>query len=110
MSEQMLREEARGGGQAPITAGRLQLRTMTVVYNNTAYFQSVVTPDGGRASSTKTFSNNLGGVSLESGKHRFMVLSNAQTVTIQLTSDSHLPCYFTSAEWEGHFTSRSQRA
>ncbi len=115
LSEQILREEARGGGQAQITAGRNQLRYMTFAYNDTAYFSVETTPTG-RTVSTKTFSGMVPGVgspgevNLSSGEFRVAVFSQASEVVIELVSDSHLPCYFTGAEFEAFYHSRSQRA
>jgi hypothetical protein len=115
LSEQILREPSPGGGQVQVTAGRSQLRYMTVVYNNSVYFSTEVTPTG-RDTSVKSFSglipgvNGPGEVNLSSGEFRFPILSQSSEVTIELVSDSHLPCYFTSAEIETFYHSRSQRA
>ncbi len=115
LSEPVLREEARGGGQSVVSAGRLQIRNYTVVYNATGYFVTEVTPTG-RTMSTKVFNGLTAGVSaignanLASGKFRFPVFAQSNQAVMVLESDSFLPCHFTGAEWEGHYTSRSQRA
>ncbi len=114
-SKQTLREEAKGGGQAEISAGRNQIRNLTVNYTDTVYFSTEVTPTG-RNVSTKVFSgfipgvNSPGEVSRLSGKFRIPVRSQSSEVVIELVSDSHLPCFFTGAEFESFYHSRSQRA
>ncbi len=115
LSEQVLREEAKGGGQSSILAGRIQMRYYTVGYNDTGYFEASATPTG-RDASTKVFTGFTLGVSspgtltLPSGKFRFPIFAQSNEVTVKLTSDSFLPCHFTALEYECHYTSRSQRA
>lgn len=115
-SEPVLREEAKGGGQTAVQSGRLQIRTWRFTYHKTAYFSTEVTPLG-RDTFEKVFNSqalsgiaNTGEVYLASGSFRFPVLAKAGEFTVHISSDSFLPCHFTGAEFEGHFTSRSQRA
>ncbi len=102
-------------GQSIVANGRWQLRTCTLVYNNTGYFKTSVTPVG-RDTSVKEFSNvtlgvdPLGVARLGTDRFRFAVLSNSQNVVIVVSSDSHLPFHITSAEFEGEFSGRSGRA
>jgi len=110
-SEQVLKQE-----QEPMTIGRLQLRNFNVVYNNSGFFETVVTPTARDAKTSKftgrlvgSAANILGKVALETGTFRFGVNSNSQEVIIELRSDSFLPCSFQSAEWEGYFVMRSRR-
>jgi hypothetical protein len=115
LSEPVLREEARGGGQSVITSGRLQVRRFLVNYSNSGYFRSEVTPTA-RLLSTKVMNaltpgvNGLGVVNLRSGTFPFTVFARSNEFVAELVNDSFLPCFFTGAEWEAHFTSRSQRA
>lgn len=110
-SEQVLKNN-----KEPMTTGRLQLRNWNVVYNDTGFFETRVTPTA-RDTKTSTFTgrlvgsaaNILGQVALETGTYRFGVNSNSQEVQIELQSDSFLPCSFQSAEWEGYFVMRSRR-
>ena len=110
-SEQVLKNN-----KEPMTTGRLQLRNWNVVYNDTGFFETKVTPTA-RDPKTSTFTgrlvgsaaNILGQVALETGTYRFGVNSNSQEVQIELQSDSFLPCSFQSAEWEGYFVMRSRR-
>ena len=99
-----------------MTIGRLQLRNFNVVYNNSGFFETVVTPTARDAKTSKftgrlvgSAANILGKVALETGTFRFGVNSNSQEVIIELRSDSFLPCYFQSAEREGYFVMRSRR-
>jgi hypothetical protein len=110
-SEQVLKNN-----NEPMTTGRLQLRNWNVVYSDTGFFQTEVTPTA-RPTKTAKFTgrlvgssaNILGQVAIENGTFRFGVNSNSQEVNIELVSDSHLPCSFQSAEWEGFFVLRSRR-
>jgi len=110
-SEQVLKQN-----DEALLRGRLQLRNMDVVYNDTSYFEIDVTPKQ-RSTSTKVFTgrlmgsveNILGQVPVESGRYRFPVLSKSDQVEIKLKSDSFLPCTFMSAEWEGLFNVRARR-
>ena len=100
----------------PVTTGRLQLRNLTVVFNDTGFFEAVITPDN-RDATTAQFTgrivgaanNQIGNVSIESGNFRIPVLAQSKTVTVELQSDSFLPCVFQSAEWEGVFNLRNRR-
>jgi hypothetical protein len=100
----------------PITIGRLQLRNLSVVYYDTGYFEAKVSPKN-RDVSVVTFTgrvlgsinNTLGSVPLETGTFRVPVLAKNDQVTLELISDSFLPCAFQSAEWEGYYVLRSGR-
>ena len=98
------------------TAGRLQLRTFRIVYEDTTFFKVQVTP---LFRSTYEYEFNglflnegaslLDTVRLSDGAFRFPVQAQNDQVTISVVSDSHLPCAFQSAEWEGFYTIRSRR-
>ena len=100
----------------PITTGKLQIRNYAVVYNNTGFFKVNITPLR-RSTYTRTFTGRIVGAStnilnqaaIDSGTYHFGVLGNAGLVTVELESDSHFPCVFQSAEWEGFFVLRSRR-
>lgn len=115
-STMVIKEESVGGGQMTIGEGRIQLRKVTVLYNDTGYFRAEVTPFR-RDTYTYTFSgrvvgsgkNLIGKVSIEEGKFTIPVAAKNDQVTIELVNDSFLPCYFLSAEWEAFYTIRSRR-
>jgi hypothetical protein len=115
-SQQTLRENAQGGGQNPIALGRMQLRRWSVVYSNTGYFNAKVLAVGRDEAVYKFTGRILGSVGsvlgqagLYEGTFHFPVLSKNDRVTIELESDSFLPCHFLSAEWEGFYSIRSKR-
>ena len=99
-----------------ITTGHLQLRNYAVVFNNTGFFNVVLRPLK-RTPYTRTFTGRVVGSSanilnvaaIESGTYRFGVIGNSSVTSVTIESDSHLPCVFQSAEWEGFFNLRSRR-
>ncbi len=101
---------------SPRKDGRLQLRSFAVSFNETGYFETKVTPEGRDTSTHKytgrtlgTNSNRVGRVQLSSGVYRFPIMTNAQTVTIEIENNTHLPSSFQSVEWEGLYNSRATR-
>jgi len=110
-SEQVIKQD-----NAPVTIGRLQIRNWNLVYNDSGYFLTKVSPNK-RPTSTKVFTgrnlgslnNIIGTVSIDSGTFQFPVLAKSTDVKITLESESFLPCIFQSAEWEGYYTLRSKR-
>ncbi len=115
MSPPVLREPSPNGGQTAVIDGHYSIRTFTVQFDQTTSFEVWVALPG-RETKTKVFNSltlgvgSPGTVFLAAGKLRALVGSEASRVSISLVSDSHLPCHFSSASWEGHFTQRSQRA
>jgi hypothetical protein len=99
-----------------ITTSVLHLRNYTVVYNNTGFFKVVVEPLK-RTPYTRSFTgriiggsaNVLNKAAIDSGTYRFGVIGHSGETKIRLESDSHLPCQFQSAEWEGFYVLRSRR-
>lgn len=100
----------------PITTAVLHLRNYAVVYSDTGFFKVKIQPLK-RDLYERTFSGRIVGSStnilnkaaIDSGTYRFGVVGHAGETTITLESDSHLPCVFQSAEWEGFFKLRSRR-
>jgi hypothetical protein len=112
----VIKEESVGGGQMTVGEGRIQLRRITLLYNNSGYFRVEVTPFrrnlynyifSGRV--VGSGSNLIGKVSVEEGRFTFPVASKNEQVLIEIVNDSFLPCFFLSAEWEAFYTIRSQR-
>lgn len=113
----MVREDASGGGGVqPVGEGRLQLRRMSLTYNNAGYFRSEVTPKY-RDTYRYVFSgrivgsgqNAVGAIAIEQGVFRFPLSAKNDQVEIVLINDTFLPSAFLSAEWEGFFQIRSKR-
>jgi len=103
------------GSRTRIREGRLQIRNWTVSFNDTGFFQSSVTPVG-RDPSVSTFTGTIvgtglaGTVNLEDGDFTFAVQSRNENLTITLTNNSHLPCNFVNAEWEGYYVSQASNS
>jgi len=112
----LVREGAPGGGQQPVGEGRVQVRQLTLTYNQSGYFRTEVTLKN-RQTYRYVFSgrvigslqNKLGAISIEEGLFKFPVQSKNDQVAIDVINDSFLPCAFLSAEWEGFFVIRSRR-
>ena len=118
LSEPVLKRPKADGGYEMIAVGRHQLRYMTVVYDDTAFFKVKVTPDvGGNPGTTVEYPFSgrflsaggfLGSVPSESGDFRFPVFAESDSVSIIIENDSPLPSNIQSIEFEANYTSRSQ--
>ena len=104
-----LGDQYASGSRTRVKDGTLQIRNWTVSYNDTSYFQAVVTPIA-RDASTTTFTGTVvgsglaGRVNLEDGDYEFSVLSRNEGLVVSLTNNSHLPSNFVNAEWQGYYT------
>jgi hypothetical protein len=116
-SEQVVRNN-----DEPINIGRLQIRNITVVYNDTGFFYAEVRPEGASNAANRTSylskftgrvvgggTNILNQPAISSGTFRVGVMANSQNLEVELYSESHLPAAFQSAEWEGYYNIRSNR-
>ena len=116
----VLKRPKDGGGYEMVSVGRHQLRYMTVVYDETAFFKvrystkvgggqftdPVEYPFSGRFLSSGGF---LGSVPSETGKFRFPMFAESDSVKIEILNDSPLPSNIQSVEFEAYYTSRSQK-
>lgn len=108
----------------PVTTGRLQLRTFTVYFTDTAYFRTKVAPYGAALAPDQQdvipakladFTGKVVGRAdlilnrpvKHTGSYSFQVYGDAAQATITLTNDTHVGCTFVSAEWEGFYYRRS---
>jgi hypothetical protein len=113
-SQPTLQENSERGGRAAVTSGRWQLHTGSVSYDRSLYFEIHVTPEL-CDTSVYLFSGEtigllpLGIPELSAGEFDFPVMSKNDQVSIEIVSKSHLPCFLTSAEWHGSFTTASTR-
>lgn len=104
------------GEKMAVRMGRLQMRKWQISYETTGFFKVEVKPDSRdlktyeyssrRVSFTNTQPDR---VSLESGSFSFPILAQNDKVTVDLKSDSYLPCRFIQAEWEGNYSVHSRR-
>lgn len=114
-SEQFMREAKADGNELSVIDGRLQLRTFSVRYENSGYFELRIKPEG-RDEAVYKFTGKVlgsnsvpGQVNLASGTFTRPVMCRSSNVTVKLINDSPLPSRFLSASWEGNFVLRSQR-
>ena len=117
LTEPVLKKSKDQGGFEMVATGRHQLRYMTVVYDNTAYFTVRVTPEIGGSYGTAVdypFSGRflsaggfLGSVPSESGDFRFPVFAQSDAIKIEILNDSPLPSNIQSIEFEANYVSRS---
>lgn len=114
-STQYLKEQPPGGGIAVVGGPKLQLRTWTMIFDQTSHFEIKVTP---RGRSTFTYPYNgihpgdgdlLGSPGISTSKFRVPVMTQNIDAKIQIASASALPCRLQSAEWEGWYHSRAGR-
>lgn len=99
------------------TLARLQLRKIAFNFNETGHFEVDVASTGRAASKTIFTGRTLGQIDnllgysavVQDGSQEVGVQSQANQTNITITNDTHLPCIFQSAEWEGFVTLRNQR-
>ena len=114
-----LKQARQSGGVESIVTGRHQLRYMTVVYDESAFFKVKVTnliadadgetieyPFSGRFLSTGGY---LGAVPSASGSFRFPVFAQSDQIKIEIENNSPLPSNIQSLAFEAQYTSRSSR-
>lgn len=115
-STQYLKEQPSGGGVSVISGPRLQLRTWTMIFDNSSSFNVRITPKG-RDPYTYPYSGMelgdatvpLGSPGINTGRFRVPVMTQNIHAKIEIVSDAPLPCRLQSAEWEGWYHSRTQR-
>lgn len=103
-------------GFESIQSGRLQLKRLKFVFDNTGYFKVTVASPGrdtyeyvyaGRTIGNEN--NIIGAPAINSGDFTVPIGAVNKEAVITIEDDSHLPSAFLSAEWEGFFTLRSRR-
>ena len=111
-----VKEEPPGGGVSVAAGPRLQLRTWTVVFDDTSTFELRITPQGRPVNKfpfngiiTGSGSPLLGSPSLATSSFRAPVMARNIDTKIEIFSDSPMPCRMQSAEWEGWLQNRAPR-
>lgn len=115
VSHQFVRGEA-GGGEVSIQDGRVQLRYMSVLYQNSSFFVVTVKPTN-RNENKYVFTgrifaaanNKLDTMPFDTGEFRFPVMAKNTDVVVKLTSDKPFPCAFGSIEWDAMYYPRTKR-
>ena len=121
-SEPTLKENTPAGGRVAIAGGRLQIKHWLLRYEDTGEFDCVVETKLANLENTITpkrykftgrlvggGENIIGDTTLTSGDFKFPVMMKSDRLKLTIESDSHLPCQFLSAEWEGNMHLRTKR-
>ena len=111
-----IKEQPQGGGVALASGPKLQMRTWTVIFDESSAFELKVTP---ASRDTNTYPYNgvivgeapplVGDPSVLTGSFRVPVMTSNIDTKIVISSTSPLPCRFQSAEWEGFYHTRAKR-
>ena len=111
-----IKEQPQGGGVALAAGPKLQMRTWTVIFDESSAFELKVTP---ASRDTNTYPYNgvivgeapplIGDPSVLTGSFRVPVMTSNIDTKIVISSTSPLPCRFQSAEWEGFYHTRAKR-
>tara|TARA_B110000908_G_scaffold172469_1_gene240133 strand:- start:3783 stop:6104 length:2322 start_codon:yes stop_codon:yes gene_type:complete len=114
-SEQFVRQEGETGSSA-VQDGRLQLRYFSMLYLDSAYFRTEVTP-----TNNQTFTHEFNARVLadsdnvtnimpkDTGEFRFPIFAQNTNVEIKIINDKAFPCSFGSVDWEAMFYPKTQR-
>lgn len=100
-----------------IQDGRLQLRKVSLLYNNSGPFKTHFTPTGGRDTYTSTFSgftigsgnSVLNQLNLNSGEYRISVNGAAEVMDLVVEAWTPWRVRFSSIEWDGRWRPRKRR-
>lgn len=103
-----------GQGQSALQTGRYQLKNISLLFTDTAYFRIQVVTGAENTytydySGTVLASSILNQIYLNSGTYRIPIYGRNTSTKITITNDSALPCKIVSAEVEGDYTSRASR-
>lgn len=111
---------ASGKGQSVVGDGRLQIKNGILIYDNSRFFQVLVTPkyrDTYNYTYLYNFVPNYLGVGptnldymhMEDGVFKFPVFCKSDEVKISVLNESPYPCALLSLEWEALYSARSKR-
>ncbi|NDB35825.1 MAG: hypothetical protein EB023_10920, partial [Flavobacteriia bacterium] len=100
--------------------GRLQIKNGIMLYDNSRFFQILVTPkyrDTYNYTYLYNFVPNYLGVGptnidymhMEDGAFKFPVFCKSDEVKVSLLNESPYPCALLSLEWEALYSARSKR-
>ena len=111
---------ASGKGQSVVGDGRLQIKNGIMLYDNSRFFQVLVTPKY-RDTYNYTYlynfvsdylgvgPTNLDYMHMEDGAFKFPVFCKSDEVKISVLNETPYPCSLLSLEWEALYSARSKR-
>ncbi len=112
MTVELSKIYAREDNNVPVVTGDLRIRDLTLLYEDTAYFQLKITPGSRSAENYYFEGKELGDADLvvdaasvrSSGWYGHKkVMAEAGTVKIEIINDQPSPCVITSVVWRGFF-------
>jgi hypothetical protein len=112
MTVELSKIYAREDNNTPIVTGDLRIRDVTVLYEDTAYFNLQITPLARSAENYYFEGKELGdaGLMVDTAPVRSSgffghkkVMAEADTVKIEIINDKPQPCVITSLVWRGFF-------
>jgi len=114
-AQPLLTEQTQSGSRS-FSAPVQKLRRGYLTYHDSAFFEVTVQIKN-RDTYTYSFTGDgiglpdkvVGQLNLIDGVFSFPVQGQQRDATIEVVSNSHLPCHLTSAEWETMYQSRGQR-
>jgi len=103
-------------GEQTVQDGRLQMRYLSFLYQNTAYFNVEFTDTNG-TTYTSEFTGNvfgssnniLGDVNTEDGEFRVAIPGENLRINVKVTNDKPFPSNFSAVEWEAMYTPYTRR-
>lgn len=105
-------------GSSKVKEGLLMLKDITLTFNGTGYFKTVITPKYTTSPTGEfVFTGKISGmetakleqIPISDDTFLIPVLSSNEDIkSIEIINDSHLPCCFTSLEWLGDLVVRGQ--
>jgi hypothetical protein len=107
---------ANGQSQRAIQEGRLQVKTLSLSFQDTSFFNvRLIRPD--RADTLIQFNGQLlqeqttiiGSLPISSGSKTVPIEAESRRVRISLENDTWKPCSFLSASWRGHWSGNNRR-
>jgi hypothetical protein len=104
-----LRAPGQKGGQILVSSGNYQLKYGYISYTNSKRFSIAVT-SGDLAQGNSYNYDFVNNGSLKSGTFRFPLFLRSDNCFLTLLNNSHYPCCFVSADFEGTLTNSYQRA
>ena len=100
-----------------ISHAQLMMKNMQIFFTNSGYFRAEVTPlyrdtytyiYSGKTIGSSDWS--VGAIAIGGGVFEIPLLTDSDSLTLDLINDSYLPSYFQSAEWEADLSTRSTRS